>query len=166
MSKASLTVIACVLLLCAGTAQASSNAQVSCETQKLKAEGKLEECLKENSAEILLGLPDRSAKCRKDFTQALALADQAAARSGTSCRYLDNGDGTVSDLNTGLMWEKKTGTVGGPNPSDVHDVNNTYTWSTGDNLADGTAFTAFLATLNNGDIDRRWCQHRHHRLLR
>jgi hypothetical protein len=59
----------------------------------------------------------------------------------------------VSDLNTGLIWEKKTGTVGTPNPSDMHDVNNTYNWSTGpgDNfLADGTAFTSFLATLNNG----------------
>jgi hypothetical protein len=29
-------------------------------------------------------------------------------------------------------------------------VSNEYTWSTGDNLADGTAFTSFLAMLNNG----------------
>jgi hypothetical protein len=52
------------------------------------------------------------------------------------------------------MWEKKTPAGSGS----VHDVNNTYTWcAKGDtgcpspsNLADGTVFTVFLATLNNG----------------
>ncbi|TMA85936.1 MAG: DUF1566 domain-containing protein, partial [Deltaproteobacteria bacterium] len=27
-------------------------------------------------------------------------------------RFVDNGDGTVTDNETGLIWEKKTGTVG------------------------------------------------------
>ena len=64
--------------------------------------------------------------------------------------YVDNGDGTVTDNQTGLMWEKKTGTVGTANPSDVHDVNNTYTWSAASPFTDpsGTLFTTFLATLN------------------
>src|SRR5437762_12871378 len=64
--------------------------------------------------------------------------------------YVDNGDGTVTDNQTGLMWEKKTGTVGTPNP-DLHDVNNFYTWSgVGPYYQnpDGTLFTPFLATLN------------------
>jgi uncharacterized protein DUF1566 len=73
-------------------------------------------------------------------------------------QFKDNGDGTVTDNTTGLMWEKKTGIIGAANPGDVHDVNNTYTWCTGsasvctnpENLADGTAFTVFLAMLNNG----------------
>ena len=30
-----------------------------------------------------------------------------------SPRFVDNGDGTVTDYQTCLMWEKKTGTVGG-----------------------------------------------------
>jgi len=60
----------------------------------------------------------------------------------TSTRFVDNGDGTITDNQIGLMWEKKTGTIGTANLSDVHDVNNTYTWTTG--------FTSFLATLNNG----------------
>ena len=84
------------------------------------------------------------------LTKALATIDAAATKAGTACRYVANGDGTVSDLNTGLMWEQTTGTVGGTNTGDVNDVNNEYRWSTGDNLADGTAFTSFLATLNNG----------------
>ena len=56
-------------------------------------------------------------------------------------------EGTVYDTTTNLLWEMKTGSVGGPsNPSDVHDVNNTYTWSSGEAGApdvrapDGTAF--------------------------
>ncbi len=69
----------------------------------------------------------------------------------TNTRYTDNGDGTVTDNQTGLMWEQTTGTIGTvPTNPPATDVNNRYAWSTGDNLADGTAFTSFLATLNNG----------------
>ncbi|ORT51034.1 hypothetical protein ST37_06535 [Vibrio sp. qd031] len=31
---------------------------------------------------------------------------QGASIQGNAPRYLDNGDGTVTDLNTGLMWQK------------------------------------------------------------
>jgi hypothetical protein len=65
-------------------------------------------------------------------------------------RFTDNGDGTVTDHQSGLMWEKKTPAGSGG----VHDVNNKYTWrnsaSAAQILADGTVFTVFLATLNNG----------------
>jgi hypothetical protein len=71
-------------------------------------------------------------------------------------RFTDNNDGTVTDHQTGLIWEKKTPAGSGG----VHDVNNTYTWCDGprdsylcrnrSNLADGTIFTVFLATLNYG----------------
>jgi len=58
-------------------------------------------------------------------------------------RFHDNGDGTITDNQTGLMWEKKDDAGG------IHDKDNTYTWSTGSPWnPDGTAFTAFLATLN------------------
>ena len=66
-------------------------------------------------------------------------------------RYVDNGDGTVSDLTTGLMWEKKTGSLDPTTrTSNVHDVNNTWTWSASGTKPDGTAFVVFLATLNHG----------------
>jgi Protein of unknown function (DUF1566) len=67
-------------------------------------------------------------------------------------RFTDNGDGTVTDHQSGLMWEKKTPAGSGG----VHDVNNTYTWRNGADpiLADGTVFTVFLATLNNGANQR------------
>jgi len=60
-------------------------------------------------------------------------------------RWVDNGGaGTVYDRVTELTWEKKTDDGG------IHDKDNTYTWSTGTNDPDGTAFTTFLNTLNGG----------------
>jgi hypothetical protein len=66
-------------------------------------------------------------------------------------RFVDNGNGTVTDNQTKLVWEKKTTAVGsGANLADPHDVDNTYSW--GSNTApyppNGTAFTDFLARLN------------------
>jgi hypothetical protein len=71
-----------------------------------------------------------------------------------SPRYVDNMDGTVTDLQTCLMWEKKTGTVGDlvdclATCTDRHDVNNVYRWSAGVGQApDGDLFTDFLAWVN------------------
>lgn len=80
------------------------------------------------------------------------------AVAGTYTRFVDNGDGTVIDNFTGLQWEKKTSAwLSGDNYADPHDVDNLYTWcnpmpglfcATGD-PADGTAFTSFLAQLND-----------------
>ena len=136
-----------------GIAQAKPSAQLTCEGRKLKAQGALEVCLKQNNANMLNGAPDRSARCEHNFTTALATIDAAAAKVGAACRYLDDGDGTVSDLNTGLVWEQKTGTIGVPNAADVHDVNNAYAWSNSGTAPDGPAFTNFLYTLNNGVFD-------------
>jgi hypothetical protein len=53
---------------------------------------------------------------------------------GLAPNVVDNGDGTLTDLNTGLMWEKL-----GDDDS-VHDKDLTYTWL--------TAFSAKIAALN------------------
>jgi len=63
---------------------------------------------------------------------------------GVARAYLDNGDGTITDTRTGLMWEKKS------DDGTIHDKDNQYAWSTSGSLADGPAFTTFLATLNVG----------------
>jgi hypothetical protein len=52
---------------------------------------------------------------------------------------------TVADYATGLLWERKTTATG-----DVHDVANTYSWSSTGTAADGTAYTVFLADLITG----------------
>jgi len=64
-------------------------------------------------------------------------------QAGRSLSYTDNGDGTITDNNTGLMWEKKDDSGG------IHDKDNTYSWSTGTNNMDGTIVTTFLKTLND-----------------
>ena len=49
--------------------------------------------------------------------------DDGTVRAGGPLRYRDNGDGTITDLNTRLMWEKKS--IDGS----LHDVNLTPPWS-------------------------------------
>jgi hypothetical protein len=63
--------------------------------------------------------------------------------------WVDNGDGTVTDNVTGLIWEKKSPAGTG----DVHDVGNSYTWTATFNgtPANGSLFGTFLANLNGGD---------------
>ncbi|MGA9026078.1 MAG: DUF1566 domain-containing protein [Steroidobacteraceae bacterium] len=69
-------------------------------------------------------------------------------------RYVNNGDGTLTDNQTELMWELKTGTPSSTlcsGGATADDVNNCYSWSSSGTAADGTLFTTFLATLNGGD---------------
>ena len=48
---------------------------------------------------------------------------------GPALSYTDNGDGTVTDNNTGFMWEKKV-TTGSPGClSNPHHMDSTCTWS-------------------------------------
>ena len=69
-----------------------------------------------------------------------------ATTTTTLMRFVDNGDGTITDNQTGLMWEKKS------NDGGIHDVDNQYTWSKSSRSTnpDGTAYTVFLKTLNGG----------------
>jgi Protein of unknown function (DUF1566) len=84
-------------------------------------------------------------------------AASVACPAGTPTRFADNGDGTVCDSQTGLMWEIKTGALGTqvdcsfpstpPVCADSRNVNNRYTW-TATGARDGTLYTVFLAHLN------------------
>jgi hypothetical protein len=58
-----------------------------------------------------------------------------ALQAGVARRYVDNGDGTITDASTGLTWEKKS------RDGSLHDWNTGYTWS--------DAFAAFIAGLNS-----------------
>src|SRR5438093_12910544 len=55
-------------------------------------------------------------------------------RKGAPLAYVDEGDGTVTDVNTGLMWEKLS------HDGTAHDDHNEYTWA--------TAVAGHVATLN------------------
>jgi hypothetical protein len=79
-----------------------------------------------------------------------------AVRAGTALSYTDNGDGTITDNNTGLMWEKKDASGG------IHDQDNSYTWgmTVQSNAMDGTMVTEFLATLNRAPCFAGHCDWR------
>jgi len=47
-------------------------------------------------------------------------------RAGGALRYQNNGDGTISDLNTGLIWEQKIRDIATAQGN--HDVTRTFFW--------------------------------------
>ncbi|HTV46778.1 MAG TPA: DUF1566 domain-containing protein [Stellaceae bacterium] len=56
-------------------------------------------------------------------TTSYVSGDDGDLRAGAPLRYRDNGDGTITDENTKLIWEKKDQSSGG-----LHNWNNTYPW--------------------------------------
>ncbi len=162
----------CALAFARPSAGAGTRAQ-ECEANKLKTSGKKLACRMTALAKIATGGTGDLMKCSKKFESAF---EQAETRAGVgvcptegdvidvgsaidkatnellaSLRvFVVNGDGTVTDNQTGLQWEQKDTAVGsGVNLADAHDVDNTYVWSNSGTAPDGPAFTDFLATLNN-----------------
>jgi hypothetical protein len=179
-------------LVWTGIGVAASPAQQSCDYARVTAWTRYVSCVDGVVAKNAQGATATQwpalAKCRENYSQRWMTFQSRASLLGSSChpqeaaapRFAGNADGTITDELSGLVWEKKTGTVGGNGVDcstmacgDPHDVNNTYQWcldadhdSTCDNTsggpADGDAFTAFLATLNDpasgcfaGDCDWR-----------
>lgn len=91
-----------------------------------------------------------ASKCRERYTNAWLQLQKKALGTGATCdrsRFEVRDDGTVMDWLTGLQWERKT------DDASVHDKDNRYSWSgyADDDPTDedGTAFTTFLAVLND-----------------
>lgn len=78
-------------------------------------------------------------------TTSYGSGSDGAVQAGAALAYTDNGDGTITDNNTGLMWEKKS------DDGSIHDWDNTYTWgmTTPPYTMNGTMVTTFLDTLND-----------------
>jgi hypothetical protein len=86
--------------------------------------------------------------CLARFIIANHEASYKASQAGVTCRFVENvGSMSVTDLDTGLVWEKKDDFGG------VHDKDNTYTLSSGGTAPDGTAYSSLLAVLNGSVID-------------
>jgi len=117
-----------------------------CLAKKLKAWGKLRQCQATANGKRLKGKTSDLAGCQKKFDEKIAKLSKEAAAATIACRYQINGDGTVTDYDTGLQWEQKT------NDGGVHDRKNRYTWNTtsGGTTPDGTVFTDFFGMLDNG----------------
>ena len=68
-------------------------------------------------------------------------------------RFVDNGNGTVTDNQTKLQWEKKDGANGVANLTNPHDVDNAYSYTDFVTEPDGTLFTSFLHKLKCTSTD-------------
>jgi len=161
--------VVCLLLSWTGTVHASPTAQQKCEAAKLIAAGKYHLCrLKAEAKAIKTGNPVDVSRCDDKLVLKFGKAETrwgsecptsgdvtgvqsqvTAAATGvalqlTGLRFVDNGDGTVTDTQTGLMWEQKDDSGG------IHDTDNLYDWSVTNTFGDGAVFTDFLWTLNGG----------------
>ena len=171
------TLVAGVLLLAVTPAQAAT-AEQSCKSGKNKTAGKYAACRENAEAKLAAGgdpskYTDALDKCESKFSTAWQKLEDKALAASASCpgddtpikgqtnaytdrvaaqvagnRFVDNGDGTVTDRETGLQWEKKDSLGGGPNLANPHDADNDYVWSSCCVNPDGTAFTDFLVKLN------------------
>ena len=179
------TLVAAALLFGVTAAQAAT-AEQSCKSGKNKAAGKYAACRENAEARLAAGgdpsrYTEAIGKCESKFlttwdkleVKALAAsascpADNAVIKGPTDAytdrvaalvagnRFEDNLDGTVTDHQTGLQWEKKTTAIGsGVNLADPHDVDNAYSWTVSGSPypPDGTAYTDFLVKLNGASSD-------------
>lgn len=134
-------------------------AEESCQAARAKAAGLYAACQQNAQSKWQLKADQpltaqpkflaSSSKCRVKYVATWAkLQARLPATSCAAPRFVDNGDGTVSDNLTDLQWEKKTNLNNVVSLLNPHDADNTYTWSNAGTAADGTAFTAFLSALN------------------
>lgn len=129
----------------ASTASAAApTAEEKCVAAKLNALRKRDYCRAGDTMKELAGKTPDLGKCAATFSKAIATADKSAAKAASSCRWLDHGDGSATDLNSGLQWELKN------EGYDVHSINVSFTWSNQNGFANGTAFTSFLSQINGG----------------
>ncbi len=143
MKSFSMVVVVAYLLGSASMADAAPTTP-ACLAKKLDAWGKLRACQATANAKALRAKPANTTACATQHAARLARLSAQAGSAAVGCRYGVNGDGTVTDYDTGLQWERKT------DDGTVHDFGNDYTWSPNDGPPDGTAFTTFLGTLNDG----------------
>jgi len=102
------------------------------------------------------GLPAQVLKTGQTTSYGAGSDGDPAMQRGIARAFTDNGDGTITDTKTGLMWEKKDDSGG------IHDKDNTYTWgmTSAPYTMNGTMVTTFLASLNTASCFAGYCDWR------
>lgn len=146
-------VVGGVLLIGARVADAAGTPEEQCQQGRYAAAAKYAACEQKVMAIAHGGAPydDKFgamlSRCRVKYAATWTKLQAKASGTMTACdhgRYDDHGDGTVTDRLTGLQWEQKTA------DATIHDKDSLYSRSATlpFTIANGTAFTSFLATLN------------------
>ena len=118
--------VAAWMVLAGGIAPARAITTPDCLAKKLKAWGNLRQCQRNAEAKVVQGRGADRAACQARFATALDAIRAQAAALAIPCRYRDNGDNTVTDFDTGLMWAKQHALDGFTSLSDVLDADNTF----------------------------------------
>jgi hypothetical protein len=153
MTRLSLRAVACATLLWAGMALGIQSAQEKCNSARITAWKTYLSCVDAVVARdagcATTGCPKSFdefaafAKCRHTYFNNWTTFQSKKSLAGSTCvgsRFTVTDSGaTVTDGLTGLVWEVEI-------YSGVRQYNKSYTWSTGSNDEDGTAFTTFLTT--------------------
>jgi hypothetical protein len=151
-----LTVSVCALaLVMSSTAALAVDVSGKCAASKLGMAGKYEFCrLKAAAKAIKAGTTPDYSKCDAalsakwgaaetkaagDCPTNMDLATQQAELTGDTgrtvselsglARFTDNGDGTITDSQTGLMWEKKVKQDNAADYANLHDADDSYEWA-------------------------------------
>jgi hypothetical protein len=170
------------LVLVVGMAHAAPALAEQCAAGKNKAAGHYAACRENAEAKLAVGGDPSKytatlTKCEAKFSSAWQRLEDKALAAGVPCpadaatikrqsdtytsrlaaqvagnRFVDNGNSTVTDNQTGLQWEQKDNLGDEATPANPHDADNTYTWNTipGGRAPNGTVFTDFLTKLNGG----------------
>jgi len=161
-------IVAWAVVASAGASTAQSPAQRKCDADRIGAWRTFVACVQnvlvkdEGGAFYTPGFWDGTmamhvslSKCRHRYLskwpklQGTAYAGSTCAR-GVENRFADNGDGTVTDHLTGLVWEQKVDLDLVPNGGNVHDADNRFTFTQETTVPfreSGTVFTTFVPTL-------------------
>jgi hypothetical protein len=132
------------MVLAGGIAPARAITTPDCLAKKVKAWGELRLCQRKEEAKAVQGRSADRAACQARFAAILDAISAQAAHSTIPCRYRDNGDNTVTDVDTGLMWAQQHALDGTTSVSDVLDADDTFS-------QDGAAAAA--ATLTGTTIN-------------
>jgi hypothetical protein len=142
-------------VLVSATAAWAADAGEKCQASKLNLAGKYGYCRSKAEAKaIKTSTPVDYSKCDAQLSGAWAAAETKAGgacptngdagvrqaeliadakrlawRVSGAPRFLDNGDGTIFDNQTGLTWEKKSEGDNSSNLANPHDVDNAYQWA-------------------------------------
>lgn len=119
---------AATMILAANAIPARAFTSEICFANRLRAFGSLRKCQRSEEAKAIQGRSADLAKCQASFDKKVAKLKEQAASHAVPCRFRDNGDNTVTDLDNGLMWAKLFALDGAPSAF-ILDADNAIPWA-------------------------------------
>lgn len=122
---------------CTGDLESCEGDVATCDGEVAKSIQVLATCASDCTADVRSPLRTGQTNCydNSDLIQCKETGQDGELQRGTPQKFSDNGDGTITDNTTNLVWEKLS------DDGSIHDKDSTYTWN--------DAFAVKVATLNS-----------------